>query len=85
MPSVTISLTDQEQEWLDTQAESGRYRNSNDYLRNLIHKDRERAVKIATMQKRVDEAISSGISDRSLDEIWEEARRKATAGDGDPV
>lgn len=85
MPSVTISLTDQEQEWLEAQAENGRFRNSTDYLRDLIQRDRERAIKIAAMQERVDEAFSSGISDRSLDEIWEEARRKATAGDGNPV
>lgn len=85
MPSVTISLTDQEQEWLEAQAESGRFRNSTDYLRDLIQRDRERAIKIAALQKKVDEAFSSGVSDRSLDEIWAEARRKATAGDGNPV
>lgn len=85
MPSVTISLSDQEQEWLEAQAESGRFRDSTDYLRDLIQRDRERAIKIASLQEKVDEAFSSGVSDRSLDEIWGEARRKATAGDGNPV
>lgn len=77
MATMNVSLPDQMKDWVEQQSESGRYANSSDYIRDLIRRDQIRAEKIARMQALVDEGIASGVSTRSLDEIFAEARRVA--------
>jgi len=74
---MNISLPDQMREWVEAQAKSGRYGNASDYMRDLIRHDQEREMKIAHMQKLVDEAIASGVSDLTFDQVIERARAKA--------
>lgn len=69
MATMNISLPDAMKAWVDVQSGSGRYSNASDYVRDLIRRDQERAAKIAHMQQLVDEAIASGESERSLQEI----------------
>jgi len=69
MATMNISLPDAMKAWVDVQSGSGRYSNASDYVRDLIRRDQERAAKIAHMQQLVDEAIASGESERSLEEI----------------
>lgn len=47
-------------EWVESRAETGRYANASDYVRDLIRKDQERSDKIAAMQRFVDEGLESG-------------------------
>lgn len=77
MATMNVSLPDQMKAWVETQAESGRYGNASDYVRDLIRRDQERQASIARLQRAVDEGIASGISTRSMDEVLEEARRRA--------
>jgi len=77
MATMNISLPDPMKEWVETQAQGGRYSNTSDYVRDLIRKDQDRASKIAELQNLVTEALASGISDRSMTEIREEARLRA--------
>lgn len=82
MATMNISLPDPMKAWVEDQAKDGRYSNSSDYVRDLIRRDQIRAEKIANMQKLVDEAYASGISDRSFDEIIASARAEAEARAG---
>jgi antitoxin ParD1/3/4 len=77
MATMNVSLPDQMKAWVETQAESGRYGNTSDYVRDLIRRDQERQDKIAAFQSLVDEGRASGIGTRSLAEIRETARRRA--------
>ena len=77
MATMNVSLPDPMKGWVEDQAQSGRYSNASDYVRDLIRRDQERAAKIAQMQRLVDEARASGISKRSLAEIRDEARQQA--------
>ncbi len=77
MATMNVSLPDQMKAWVEAQAETGRYSNSSDYVRDLIRKDQEKAEKIAAMQKLLDESFASGVSTRSLEEIREAARAEA--------
>lgn len=63
--------------WVEAQIQTGRYSNASNYVRDLIHRDQERADKITTMQKLVDEGLASGISTRSKDEIFAAGRTAA--------
>ena len=73
MATMNVSLPDQMKTWVESQAQGGRYSNSSDYVRDLIRRDQDRAEKIAAMQQLVDEALESGISERSMEEIREAA------------
>jgi antitoxin ParD1/3/4 len=69
MPVVTVTVPDAMKAWLDSQAETGRYVDAADYVRDLIRRDQERAAKISNMQTLVDEGLASGTSDETMDDI----------------
>lgn len=78
MATMNVSLPDQMKDWVEAQTRSGHYSNSSDYVRDLIRRDQERRVKIAHMQKLVDEGLASGISTMSKEEL--RASGRAAAG-----
>ncbi|PIB90246.1 type II toxin-antitoxin system ParD family antitoxin [Caulobacter sp. FWC2] len=77
MATMNVSLPDAMKLWVEEQAETGRYSNASDYVRDLIRRDQERADKIATMQRLIDEAEAGGVSTKSMSEILDAARQKA--------
>jgi antitoxin ParD1/3/4 len=77
MATMNISLPDQMKKWVEDQTKDGRYANSSDVIRDLIRREQVRAEKIAHLQRLVDEAEASGVSERSLEEIFEHARNRA--------
>ncbi len=83
MASMNISLPGPMKDWVEAQTNSGRYDNASEYVRDLIRHDQDRASKIAAMQKLVDEAFESGVSDKSLDDIWPAAKEQAQANRAD--
>lgn len=74
MATMNISLPDPMKSWVESQTDGVRYANSSDYIRDLIRRDQERSAKIAHWQRLIDEARASGISDKTVDQIFEEAR-----------
>jgi len=77
MATMNVSLPDPMKEWVEAQAAMGRYANASDYVRDLIRKDQERAAKIASMQKFVDEGLVSGEArDFSVDGFLGAMRKK---------
>ncbi len=81
MATMNVSLPDAMKEWVEGRTDTGRYSNASDYVRDLIRRDQEREAKIAAMQKLIDEAIESGESERSVEEIFEDARRRGRANE----
>jgi antitoxin ParD1/3/4 len=77
MATMNISLPDLMKHWVEGQAETGRYSNASDYVRDLIRRDQERAMKIAHMQALVDEGRASGASPRNVDDIFADAAARA--------
>ena len=77
MATMNISLPDQMKDWVESQAGTGRYGNVSDFVRDLIRREQIRADKIAHMQRLVDEARASGISDETMADIRERALREA--------
>ena len=76
MATMNVSLPDAMKDWVEGRAETGRYSNASDYVRDLIRRDQERAEKIARMQRLIDEGIESGVTDKSIKDIRAEARRR---------
>lgn len=76
MATMNISLPDPMKHWVEAQAETGRYSNASDYVRDLIRRDQERKGKIAHMQSLVDEARSRGLSEETMEDIRARALRQ---------
>lgn len=74
MATMNVSLPDPMKEWVELQTQTGRYSNASDYVRDLIRRDQERKDKIAHMQALVDEALESGVSEKSMEEVLRYAR-----------
>lgn len=77
MATMNISLPEQMKAWAEAQAETGKYSNTSDYVRDLIRRDQERAEKIAAMQANITEGLASGVSQLTMDEILQKARARA--------
>lgn len=81
MLEFSVSLPDDLSSWVESRISQGRHANASDYVCDLIRQDRERTEAIAELQVLVQEAIDSGISERSFDEIIAEARADADAAE----
>ncbi|HTN63169.1 MAG TPA: type II toxin-antitoxin system ParD family antitoxin [Devosia sp.] len=77
MATMNISLPDAMKDWVEAQMASGKYGNASDYVRDLIRHDQERTAKIAEFERLVQAGIDSGPSNRTVEEIFAEARRRA--------
>ena len=74
MATMNVSLPDALKEWAEGRAQTGRYSNTSDYVRDLIRRDQQRNGKISAMQGLVQEALSSGVSAKSMPDILRTAR-----------
>ena len=68
----TITLTDQQDEWIKSQVSNGDYTNDSEYFRDLIRRDQD---KFRVLKSAVEKGLASGVSNRTVDEIWAEAER----------
>lgn len=72
MQRKTIIITDQMENWVKAQVDSGKFLDDSEYFRDLLRQDQERQEAKTQLCFMLDEAESSGISDRTPQEIWEE-------------
>jgi len=79
MATMNVSLPDELKAWAESQAGTGKYSNTSDYVRDLIRRDQIKAEKIAAMQVKIDEAMASGVSPYSVKEIFDMARAEHAA------
>lgn len=79
MAVMSVSLPEPMKDWVEAQAQAGRYDDASDYVQDLIRREQERMGKLAHMQRLVTEGLESGISTRSVQEVMHAARRDAEA------
>lgn len=77
MATMNVSLPEPMKEWVETQAKSGRYSNTSDYVRDLIRRDQDRTNKIEKMQQLISEGVESGEGNSSMRELRDQAVRLA--------
>ncbi|XOZ33945.1 type II toxin-antitoxin system ParD family antitoxin [Halomonadaceae bacterium KBTZ08] len=56
----TITLTEQQDEWVKGQIESGQFGNDSEYIRHLIRRDQQAQERLATLRQALAEGESSG-------------------------
>lgn len=76
MATMNISLPDELKASVELRVRTGLYANASEYVRELIRVDqaRDEWTVSASTAAALDQAESEGLSERSLDEIFAEAR-----------
>ena len=86
----TITLSDTQDAWIKRQIAEGGFTNDSEYIRDLVRRDQEGQEKLSGLRQAIAEGLDpsiyshpmgldSGVSDRSLDDIWTEAEKRAAA------
>jgi len=77
MTKVMLSLPDPLGAWAKEQAANNNFDNLSDYVESLLLKEQRDQEGLAEFERLVQEGEDSGISDRSISEILDEARQLA--------
>lgn len=56
----TITLTDQQDNWIKAQVDAGRYTNDSEFIRDLIRREQERSAEIESIRAALIEGEESG-------------------------
>ncbi len=78
----TITLTDKQDAWIKTQIDAGRYTNDSEYIRDLVRRDQEHNAKFLALKTAIQEGLDSGVSEKTVREIWDEAEARYRAKRG---
>ncbi len=76
MQRKTITVTEQQDTWIKSQVDSGKYGNDSEYLRELIRLDQEHKQKIAVLRAALIEGEKSGTSKRGMADIIMDAKKR---------
>ncbi len=60
MHRKTITLTEQQDDWIKIQIESGHFGNDSEYIRDLIRRDQQAKERLATLRRALADGESSG-------------------------
>ena len=90
MVKKSISLTEQQDRWIKTQIATGRYGNESEIFRELIRERQAREQESPEEIEAINRALmaaeegirKSGHSEKSVDQIWKEARASFKAKHG---
>jgi len=75
----SISLTDQQAEWIKAQIAKGHYNNDSEIIRAAIREKQEREAGIEAIRAAIIEGEESGMSDRTPMEIVAAAKKRLKA------
>lgn len=74
MVNRTYSISEAQEEWIRSRIKNGQYATDSDYVADLIRKDQLASQSRDEINEALIDAELSGISDRSIDEIWLDAK-----------
>ena len=76
MVKKSITVTQQHNDWVKAQVETGNFSNESEVFRDLLRDRISREAKIMAIRSALIEGERSGISNKSVDEIWQEAEQR---------
>ena len=80
MATMTVSLPDPMKDWIEVQIKQGEYASASDYVRDLVRRDRarrEQELTLDELRRKLAASRQSGVSERTVDDIFAEAREIA--------
>lgn len=74
----TITVTDQQDQWIKAQIEAGDFTNDSEYIRDLIRRDQDSA-KFQALKTAIEEGLNGTDSDRTIPQIMKEVESRLRA------
>ena len=78
----TITLTEKQDEWVKAQIENGDYTNDSEYFRDLVRRHQDQGTKLRTLKDAIEEGLSSGVSEKTVGELWADAEARYKTRNG---
>jgi antitoxin ParD1/3/4 len=75
----SITFTEPLNNWVQSLISAGEYTNESEYIRDLIRRDRKDNSETQRLRAAIQEGIDSGISTKSLEDIFEEKKKQMKA------
>ena len=72
----TITLTDQQDQWVRAKTAAGDFTDDSEYIRDLIRRDQEQHVRFLALKAAIQEGLDSGVSDKTVPRIMEEVEAR---------
>jgi antitoxin ParD1/3/4 len=72
----SITFTAQQDAWIKEQIQKGDFTNDSEYIRDLVRRDQATVRHKATLDTALLEGLESGVSDKSISDIFREAENK---------
>ena len=79
MAQMNVSIPEKLKSWAEQRVAEGRYSSTSDYIRDLVRRDQEHEEKLRRLQAAIDEGRNSGISNRTIEDIIADGRRRRQA------
>ena len=83
MVNLSLRVSPEIKDWIDSRVEKGEFATAGDYLSDLVERDRaDRGTdeeRIAALRHIVEDAERGGVSNRTVDEIFAEAVARTKA------
>jgi len=82
MAKISISMTDNMEASVLERVRDGDFNNVSEYFRDLVRRDLEYREKYTALKQAIQAGIDSGVSDKTIDDAWAEARARFKARNG---
>ena len=76
----TITLTDQQDQWVRAKTAADDFTDDSEYIRDLIRHDQEQDVRFLALKAAVQEGLDSGVSDKTVPRVMEEVEARFRDG-----
>lgn len=75
----TITLTQEQNSWIQEQLQNGNYADESAYISDLLHKEEKKRAEFLKTKAAIEKGLASGISKRSVPEIMEAVEQEMRA------
>jgi antitoxin ParD1/3/4 len=72
----TITVTDQQDDWIKSRIAAGEFTNDSEYIRDLIRRDQARVSEIEAIRAALIEGEESGISHKTPEEVRQAVKKR---------
>jgi antitoxin ParD1/3/4 len=72
----TITVTDQQDDWIKSRIAAGEFTNDSEYIRDLIRRDQARVSEIEAIRAALVAGEESGISDKTPEEVRQTVKKR---------
>ena len=73
MSRMSVSFSKTNEEWITAQVEAGEYASKSEVINAVIREKRQKMDAQATLMAQLEEGRRSGVSNKTIDDIFEEA------------